>query len=858
MAAFERVKSGIPEMDEAIDNIRLGDNVVFRLSELSQFKMFVDPYVRQAIEDRRNLIYIRFATHEPLVDKQPGVRIINVELSHRFETFSVTIHNIIEREGKDAFYVFDCLSELQTAWSSDLMMGNFFRVTCPFLFLLDTVAFFPLIRGMHSFQAIERIQNTTQLFFDVFDGGDITYVRPVKVWERSSDTMFLPHIFRQETGKFYPILDGVQSSRYYKLQNRSQRLPDQKDRDSWDRFFDKTVLEREEGVDVSAACDTICDIMMTRDERLRVMVKANFEPEDYFDVRDRMIGTGMVGGKACGMLLARKILENRAPDIADRLEPHDSFYVGSDVFYTYIVENHFWELRVRQRREEEYFSLAERFAEKLKKGRFTRNMESRFVRILEYYGRDPYIVRSSSILEDGFKNAFAGKYESVFCSNVGTVEERLEELEDAIRTVYASTMSMSALKYRKQRGLENRDEQMALLIQRVSGSHYGEYFFPCAAGVGYSYSPYLFLKELDPRAGMLRLVMGLGTAAVDRTEGSYPRLVNLDEPGRTAAKTIGDKHRFSQRNVDVINKTTHMDGQIPFETLLPLMPVYLRNALLEHDTEAERSFRDRGEWRDIQFLSCEGLVRREDLMGDLKNLMQTIQSEYNYPVDIEFTINLSEDGQYRINLLQCRPLKTLKESGIKFDLSDIADEDKLLECIGASMGMSRHEHIDAIVYIDPVKYYEMPYQEKSNISRCIGEANRYYNELGKNTILFSPGRIGTSSPELGVPTTFADISGFKMICEIAESKVGYNPELSYGSHFFQDLVEAEILYTAVFENEKTVAFKPEKLTSNKNLLSIIAPQLKEYEDIVRVCDVSETGAKLYHSMQDERVIVVLE
>ena len=97
-----------------------------------------------------------------------------------------------------------------------------------------------------------------------------------------------------------------------------------------------------------------------------------------------------------------------------------------------------------------------------------------------------------------------------------------------------------------------------------------------------------------------------------------------------------------------------------------------------------------------------------------------------------------------------------------------------------------------------------------------------------------------------------------MICEIAESKVGYNPELSYGSHFFQDLVEAEILYTAVFENEKTVAFKPEKLTSNKNLLSIIAPQLKEYEDIVRVCDVSETGAKLYHSMQDERVIVVLE
>ena len=140
MAAFDRVKSGIPEMDKALDNIRLGDNVVWRVSYLSQFKLFMEPYIKQAIEDKRNIIYFRFASHEPLLEDRPEIKTIKIPLTHRFENFTVAIHNAIEKEGKDAFYVFDCLSDLQIAWATDLMMGNFFRVTCPFLFILDTVA----------------------------------------------------------------------------------------------------------------------------------------------------------------------------------------------------------------------------------------------------------------------------------------------------------------------------------------------------------------------------------------------------------------------------------------------------------------------------------------------------------------------------------------------------------------------------------------------------------------------------------------------------------------------------------------------------------------------------------------------
>ena len=96
MAAFDRIKSGIPEMDTALDNIRLGDNVVWRVSELSQFRLFMEPYVDQAISDKRNIIYFRFAGHEPLLDERPESKRVEIPLTHRFENFTVAIHNVIE------------------------------------------------------------------------------------------------------------------------------------------------------------------------------------------------------------------------------------------------------------------------------------------------------------------------------------------------------------------------------------------------------------------------------------------------------------------------------------------------------------------------------------------------------------------------------------------------------------------------------------------------------------------------------------------------------------------------------------------------------------------------------------------
>lgn len=155
---FERIKSGIESMDKLLDNIRLGDNVVMQVTCLEEFRRISKSLVKQAILDGRNINYIRFSEHEPILEPQEGLKIYTLTPASGFELFTIQVHEIIENEGYGAFYVFDCLSDLQVAWSTDLMMGNFFCVTCPYLSELDTVAYFPVLRGHHDYLTIARIQ----------------------------------------------------------------------------------------------------------------------------------------------------------------------------------------------------------------------------------------------------------------------------------------------------------------------------------------------------------------------------------------------------------------------------------------------------------------------------------------------------------------------------------------------------------------------------------------------------------------------------------------------------------------------------------------------------------------------------
>lgn len=833
MAAFDRIKSGFPQMDELLDSIRMGDNVVWQVNTIDEFRFFAMPFVEQAIRDKRDIVYIRFAQHAPILEDQSGVQVVRFDPDKGFEAFTVAIHDEITRHGKDAFYVFDCLSELQSVWYTDLMMGNFFRVTCPYLFELDTVAYFPILRGRHSFDAIARIRETTQLLLDVYSNEKWVYLHPLKVWQRNSDTMFMPHGYRRSTGEFQVIDNGVSISRYYQTMQEIRAQSQDQNIDSHDRFFNMAKAAFDAGQFTAQMEEQIIDSTMTKDRRLKQLVQRYFSPSDYFMLRDRMIGSGAIGGKACGMLLARKIAETELETYRQYSEPHDSFYIGSDVFYTYIVSNGDWRLRIRQRSPEGYFSAADALKQRLLAGRFPEKIREQFRKVLDYFGQNPFIVRSSSFLEDGFGNAFAGKYESVFCVNRGSEEERLEAFENAVRTVYASTMDPSALEYRVRRGLDRRDEQMAVLVQRVSGTYYGRYFMPCAAGVGYSHSAYQWYPDMDPNAGMLRLVMGLGTKAVDRTKEDYPRLANLDRPGVTVYTTVAQRHRFSQRNVDVLDCRENRYREISVDALMGDLPLWYKRILMEHDYEAENRLREMGAYRDVWYVSCQGLLENKAFTGLMQNLLKTLERVYGTPVDIEYAINLDRDGDFVVNLLQCRPLYLGGEN----ETVSVRSEGLravLFEVKGASMGASRERKVDVIVQIDPGKYDALPYARKPTVADAVGRINRHYAAAGKNLLLMAPGRIGTSSPDLGVPTRFADISCFSEICEVSDSSVGFMPELSYGSHMFQDMVEAEMSYCAIWNDAKTLQYNPDLLDGVKDLFPEICPDMPELWGMVSV------------------------
>jgi hypothetical protein len=546
-----------------------------------------------------------------------------------------------------------------------------------------------------------------------------------------------------------------------------------------------------------------------------------------------MIGTGTIGGKACGMLLARKMIENYLPADVKFNEPHDSFYIGTDVFYSYIVDNGLWSLRIAQRKEEDYFKLAEKLSGAILHGQFSQQVRDQFRRMLEYFGQIPIIVRSSSFLEDGFGNAFAGKYESIFCPNGFDPETRLEAFLNAVRRVYASTMDQSALEYRRKRGMAETEEQMAILVQRVSGTKFGDYYMPCAAGVGFSYSIYRWSDELSSDAGLLRLVAGLGTRAVNRTASDYPRLVNLDKPESTVLVTEEEKHRFSQRFMDVINTKTNMLEEVSVYDAIPLFPKWYTDLVCEHDSAAENLLEERGRFQPVMFVSCAGIVQNRELMQLMKDILSMLAQHYRTPVDIEYTMNFEPEGAFSINILQCRPL-CVWQSSARQSIPKIRKEDILFKVHRTFMGNTAKTGIDVIVFIDSVKYHNMPYNSKSTIVSLIGKINQYYSGSGRKLMLISPGRLGTSSPELGITAAFSDISNFSVICEYEDEKIGFIPELSYGSHMFQDLVESDMIYVAIMGERNNNIFNRDFLSDRESVLYKILPAVQDTSDIVRV------------------------
>jgi len=804
MAAW--ASTGLEGLDKILCDLKKGDNVVWQVDSVADYAHFAAPYAERALRDKRNVVYMRFAGHRPLIDKLRGVKVCRLDARGGFETFSSQIHEIISEQGPEAYYVFDCLSDLLSAWATDLMIGNFFMVTCPYLFELDTLAYFGILRQHHSFQTIARIRETTQLLLDVYTSNGKFYVHPLKVWERYSPTMFLPHLQRGE--EFVPVGSSVDTSRLFSHIWQKGLGASTRTLDYWDRLFiraDRLANAPADSKEVKDLVQELCRIMIGREKRIAQLAWDNFTLADFIAIKNRLIGSGFIGGKAAGMLIAQRILtQDKSTDWSRYLEPHDSFYIGSDVFYSYIVENGWWKLLMEHKTPKGYFEVAGEMKQKMLAGRFPDQVRERFTEIIEYFGQSPIIIRSSSLLEDSFGNAFAGKYESLFLVNQGDPDQRYQAFEEAVRKIYASTMNEDALVYRLQRGLDRQDEQMALLVQRVSGSYKNAYFFPDLAGVGVSHNTFVWKPQLDPKAGMLRLVFGLGTRAVDRVEDDYPQTIALDQPLLRPYADREDATRFSQHYADVLDIGRNRLKTVGIFDLLNEKMDLLMDLLASRDPQTERKMKQMGmKGRRSWTLTFKKLLSETDFTKVMQKMLRILEARYQYPVDIEFTVNFTADSGFRINLVQCRPLQT---KGLQAEVripQDIEPERILFASQGYTMGGSITHPIMRIILVEPKAYVEMPISEKYSVARLIGRLNRQIADRRQTpTMLLGPGRWGTTTPSLGVPVTFAEISRATALVEVAYEGGNLIPELSFGTHFFQDLVETDIFYVALFPGKK--------------------------------------------------------
>ncbi len=850
--------TGIESLDAVLTGLNKGDNVVWQVDEIEDFAVFVESYVQKAIQQNRRVVYIRFADHKPLVQANGSVKNFNLDATSGFETFTTQVHEIISNQGKEAYYVFDCLSYLLDAWATDLMIGNFFMVTCPYLFELDTIAYFALLRSRHSFKTIARIRETTQLLLDLYNVEGKFCLHPLKVWRRYSSTMFLPHL--QQNGTFKPITSSVDATKLLAYISEREVQRAERALDYWDKLF-LQALELSQQPNTSQKekhqiLDRLCKVVIGRDERMLSLAKKHFTLEDMQTIKSRLIGSGFIGGKAVGMLLANKIVSEPQYDLQRHLELHDSFYVGSDVFYTYLVENGCWKLRVEQRTKEGYFRAAAELREKLLKGRFPEQIREQFQEMLEYFGQSPIIVRSSSLLEDAFGNAFAGKYESIFCVNQGSPEERYSHFEEAVRKVFASTMNENALAYRLQRGLDQRDEQMALLVQRVSGSYRNNYFFPDMAGVGLSHNAYVWKPDLDPKAGMVRLVFGLGTRAVNRVEDDYPRIIALDQPLVRPVSGADDIRKYSQRYVDLLDIRENTLKVIPFQELIDKKLNINLDIIAVQDYKLARQARQQGT-ADFRYwlLTFEKFLKDTSFVKMISKILKILESRYDYPVDIEFTVNLTPDGNPIINLLQCRPLQTKGERPHAEMPQQPLVEKILFLCDGYFMGGSISADITRIIYVEPQAYIDLPLTGKYDIARLVGKLNKQItNKEAQPTLLLGPGRWGTSTPSLGVPVGFHEINNVTAISEIAYEGANLVPELSFGTHFFQDLVESDIFYVAIFPGRPNTIFNIVKLDMIPNELADVLPESSQYSNVVKFCRLDNKKLRIISDLATQRVI----
>ncbi len=577
------------------------------------------------------------------------------------------------------------------------------------------------------------------------------------------------------------------------------------------------------------------------------IAKQYIEVQDFCRIADKMIyppgSKGKLGGKSTGLFFGQQILDKTAAQfpILKSVKTPKTWYITADEMTEFLHHNNLEELK-----EQKYKELYEiridypNIIQLMKNASFTPGIIKSLALALDDFGERPLIVRSSSLLEDRMGAAFSGKYKSLFLSNQGSKQQRLEALTDAIIEVYSSKFCPDSIQYRSERGLLDFPEEMGIMIQEVVGTQIGDYYMPLYAGIAFSSNEFRWSPRIRREDGLLRIVPGLGTRAVDRLSDDFPVLISPGQPELRTNTVPEEIKHYSPGKIDLINLKTNS-----FET------VDVRAFIRKHGDEIPEIHNLVSIYRDNQILkpsklnidfenddlvvTFDGLISKTPLVKLVSRILKTLQEKMGTPIDIEF----ASDGK-DFYLLQCRAQSSGAASSAAPIPKDITDSDMLFTA-KKYISNGRIDNISHIVYVDPDAYNKISRKEEYvNTGKIVGLLNSILPK--RQFILMGPGRWGSRGDiRLGVPVSYSDINNTAALIEIARKKSGYVPELSFGTHFFQDLVEADIRYLPLYPDEKDIVFNEMFFSGRENILEKVLPDYASYSDIVKVIDVPKTS-----------------
>ncbi len=574
------------------------------------------------------------------------------------------------------------------------------------------------------------------------------------------------------------------------------------------------------------------------------VIKHYIEIKDFYYLLQKVLygpeSHGRLGGKSAGLYLASQILKKKARDneLFKGIKIPRTWHITSDVLPHFMHYNNFEEV-VEQKYKEinqvrlEYPHIVETF----KRAIFPPDIAHGLSVALDDFGEHPLIVRSSSLLEDRVGAAFSGKYKSLFLANQGTKQERLEALMDAIAEVYASTFSPDPIEYRAERGLLDFGEEMGIIIQEVVGKKVGKYFIPAFAGVAFSNNEFRWSPRISRKDGLVRLVPGLGTRAVDRLSNDYPVLMAPGQPGLRVNVDPEEVYKYSPKMIDVINLETNSFESLELDDFLKTVgdeyPA-VRNILSVykegHITQA--SILDTDYDKDQFVVTFDGLIKKTPFVKQMHAILMTLEDILGYPVDIEF----ASDGD-DFHLLQCRAQSYSRET-LPAPIPKDVPEEKIVFSAGKYISNGQISNITHIVYISTEGYSNIGSRaEMQTVGRVVGKLNKLLPK--RQFILIGPGRWGSRGDiKLGVNVTYSDINNTAMLIEVARKKGNYVPDLSFGTHFFQDLVEANIRYLPLYPDDDTDnVYNTKFLRGAKNILPEVLPEYANLADTIHLIDI---------------------